>query len=227
MKETKKAKRKKKKKLNAKGDSEKEEEDNADSSVLSADASLCSNNAESQSNEHKETIEAQTNTTQDEQKRNGSSSECEKNATSGNEYEDCTDTVETNEFSANEKVKRTSKIPPVDIWTETQQATQLLIRCQMPMYSCVFAKINKSKLRVLPKTIDIRKKLMEMLDKRKISYNTYTPSDAKMVNVLLKGTELSSVEVIEDAMIQNGIKPHKIQRYVTGYMRKNGVNSNI
>lgn len=145
--------------------------------------------------------------------------------TSENEYEDCND--EQNVFDANDKVKRTNKIPPIDVWTETQQSTQLLIRCKMPRYSCVFVKINKSKLRIIPKTADIRNKLLVLLDERKINYNTYTPSDEKMVNVLLKGTEISNDELIENALVRHGITPHRIQPYVTGYMRKNGINSNI
>lgn len=166
---------------------------------------------------------------EDEEKQSAeeSSDELNESGVSEREYEDNSAEIDTNEFNANEKVKRTNKIPPIDVWTETQQATQLLIRCNMPMYSCVFTKINKTKMRILPKSTEVRNKLICMLGQKNISYNTYTPADEKMVNVLLKGTEISSEKVIENALKRNGITPHRIQRYVTGYMRKNSIESNI
>lgn len=62
----------------------------------------------------------------------------------------------THTFTENEKVHRSSKIPPIVVWTENQQATQQIIRHNMPNYSCIFTRINKSKMRVLSKTAEIR-----------------------------------------------------------------------
>lgn len=130
-------------------------------------------------------------------------------------------------FQENEKVQRTSKIPPIDIWTENQQATQILIRHHMPNYSCIFNIINKTKMRVIPKTIEIRSQLLKLLTNRKIEYNTYTPSDDKMQNILLKGTEIKDSQIIKETLEKNGIQPHNIQTLVTGYMKKNNITSNI
>lgn len=131
------------------------------------------------------------------------------------------------EFDENEKRKISNNIPPVDIWTETQQATQATIRHNLPNYSCTFSIVNKTKTRVLPKSNEIRTKLINLLKEREIEFNTYTPADEKMQNVLLKGTEIDDEEVIIETLKMHGIIPHKIQRFQTGYMRKNKIKSNI
>lgn len=97
----------------------------------------------------------------------------------------------------------------------------------MPNFSCVFNKINKSKMRIIPKSTEVRDKLLQLLNDRKINFNTYTPHDDKMQNILLKETETEHVKTIEEALTRNSIIPHKIQRFETGYMRKNGIKSNI
>lgn len=133
----------------------------------------------------------------------------------------------TNTFTENERVHRTNKIPPIDVWTEQHQATQQIIRHHMPNFSCVFTRINKSKIRVLPKSIEMRNKLIALLRSKNINYNTYTPSDEKMQSVLLKGTEIDDSQIITDTLNEHGIVPHNVQRYETGYMRKNQIQSNI
>lgn len=129
--------------------------------------------------------------------------------------------------TTNERVKRSSKIPPIDVWTQNQSATQRMIRNQMPQHSCVFNIINKSKLRIIATSADIRNKLINLLKERKIEFNTYTPSNEKMLNVLLKGTEIDDKNEIEYALEQNGIHAHKINRFITGHMRKTKTQSNI
>lgn len=135
--------------------------------------------------------------------------------------------TETNGFTVNEKVQRSSKIPPIVIWTENQQATQQIIRHNMPNYSCIFTRVKKSKMRVLPKTVEVRNKLIDLLRKRNIDYNTYTPSDERMQSLLLKGTEIEDAQEIIDTLNDHGIVPHNVQLYETGYMRKNNIKSNI
>lgn len=137
------------------------------------------------------------------------------------------ETEETSEFNENEKRKRSNNIPPVGIWTKTQNSTQQIIRNQLPNFSCTFSIINKTKMRVFPKTSDIRSKLLSLLDERSIEYNTYTPLDQKMQNVLLKGTEIDSEHIIRETLEKNNIQPHNIQRFETGYMRKSNMKSNI
>lgn len=79
----------------------------------------------------------------------------------------------------------------------------------------------------MPKTAEIRNQLLQLLTDRNIEYNTYTPSDSKMQNILLKGTEISDVTIIKHTLEKNGIQPHNIQKFETGYMRKNNITSNI
>lgn len=87
---------------------------------------------------------------------------------------------EESEFAENEKVKRTSNIPPIDVWTSAQSATQKIIRYRLPNYSCTFSIINKTKMRVFPKSIEIRNRLIDLLNESKLNFNTYTPADEKM-----------------------------------------------
>lgn len=144
-----------------------------------------------------------------------------------NEEEEKNQKDTTNTFKENEKIQRNNKIPPIDIWTESQQATQILIRHHMPKYSCIFNKINKTKMRITPKTTEVRNQLLTLLTNRKIEYNTYTPSDNKMQNILLKRTEISNAQIIKHTLEKHGIQPHNIQKFETGYMRKNNITSNI
>lgn len=65
---------------------------------------------------------------------------------------------------------------------------------------------------------------MELLTEKHIQYNTYT---SRMQNILLKGTEIDNAKTIERALEKNGIQPHNIQRFETGYMRKINITSNI
>lgn len=153
-------------------------------------------------------------------------SQKEKN-TSLNDESDEEEETDTNTYAQNEKITRTSKIPPIDIWTENHQATQQIIRHNMPDFSCVFTRLNKSKIRVFPKSIQVRNKLIELLRQRNINYNTYTPSDERMQSVLLKGTEIDNSSTIINTLSEHGIVPHNVQLYETGYMRKNNVKSNI
>lgn len=141
--------------------------------------------------------------------------------------ETCEENKETHEFGENDKINRNNRTPPIDIWTENQLATQLVITRNIPKHSCVFSKINKTKMRIIPRTSDVRTKVLDYLNTQQIKYNTYTPADEKMQNILLKGTEINSSAVIEETLIRNGITPHRIQRLETGYMRKNNIKSNI
>lgn len=140
--------------------------------------------------------------------------------TSSETESDGEDELDTNTYSQNEKITRTSKIPPIDLWTENHQATQQLLRYNMPDFSCVFTRLKKSKIRVIPKSIQVRNKLIELLRQRKINYNTYTPSDEKM-------QKISDSSIIMESLSEHGIVPHNIQLYETGYMRKNNIKSNI
>lgn len=130
-------------------------------------------------------------------------------------------------YNESDKVKRTNKIPPIVVWTENRNATQNAIKEHIPKHSCVFNQINKSKFRIVPKDNTIREKVIEFLKTRGYHFNTYTPTNEKMISILLKGSEISDSELISDAIQKVGITPHKIQRYTTGFMRKNNIISDI
>lgn len=184
-----------------------------------------------QSHQSKSTMETQVDNTHNiNDALNNSKSDTNSNIESDEEEEQENSSNTQNnihEFNENEGVQRSSKIPPIDIWTENQQATQILIRHHMPKYSCIFNKINKTKMRVTTKTPEIRLQLIELLQDRKIQYNTYTPSDDRMQNILLKGTDIENEEIISQTLEKNGIQPYSIRKFETGYMRKNKITSNI
>lgn len=83
--------------------------------------------------------------------------------------------------------KRTSKVPPVDIWTDNRSETQTTIKNALPPNSCLFQRINNSKFRVLPADAQTRLKVIELAKESNFKYNTYTPNAEKMINVLIKG----------------------------------------
>lgn len=134
---------------------------------------------------------------------------------------------EHTEYIENETVKRTNKVPPVVVWAENIQTAQNAIRDAMPKFSCVFAKINKTSFRVLPKDANIRKKVLLFLEQRGYHFNTYTPADEKMQTLLIKGSEIDDENVILHALKQHNITPFKVQRFSTGYMRANNKTSNF
>lgn len=81
---------------------------------------------------------------------------------------------------------------------------------------------------MFPNDATTRNSLIEFLKEKKYDYNTYTPSEEKMVNVLIKGLDhIDDEEVIMDELQNKGYAPIKIQKYVTGYMRKNDIKSNL
>lgn len=124
--------------------------------------------------------------------------------------------------------KRSSKIPPVDIWTDNRGEAQTKIQNALPTNSCLFQRVNNSKFRVLPSDAQTRQKVIEIAKEMNYEYNTYTPNEEKMINVLIKGLDhIDEPKVIEEALATKGFTPHKIQKHITGYMRKNGMKSNL
>lgn len=124
--------------------------------------------------------------------------------------------------------KRSSKIPPVDIWTNNRSEAQTTIQNAIPPNSCLFQRVNNSKFRVLPTDAQTRQKVIEIAKAKKYEYNTYTPSEEKMINVLIKGLDhIEDPNVIGEALAAKGFVPNKIQKHITGYMRKNKMKSNL
>lgn len=125
-------------------------------------------------------------------------------------------------------IKRSTKIPPVDIWTDNRAEIQRKIQSKIPSDSCLFGRVNNGKFRVFPKDSETRSKVIEFLKQSKVQFNTYTPSNEKMINVLIKGLEhIDEPQMIEDELANRGFSPFKIQKHVTGYMRKNNLKSNL
>lgn len=125
-------------------------------------------------------------------------------------------------------IKRTNKVPPIDIWAANRAEIQRLIDSTLPKDSCLFSRINNTKFRVIPRDATVRASVIEFLTERKYEYNTYTPSDEKMVNVLIRGLDhVDDEQIILEALEEKNFVPHKVQKYVTGYMRHNKIKSNL
>lgn len=54
---------------------------------------------------------------------------------------------------------------------------------------------------------------MTLLTERKKEYNTYTPSDNKMQNILLKATEINDAQTITQTPEKHGIPEYKLTIY--------------
>lgn len=125
------------------------------------------------------------------------------------------------------KVKRSYNITPIDIWSKERNTIQRIISTHIKKNSCTFTSINRSKFRINASDKEVREQIIQLLKERNIQYNTYTPKDEKMINVLLKGCETNEIAIIEETLQNNNIQPHKIQKFTTGYMRQNKTDSNI
>lgn len=123
--------------------------------------------------------------------------------------------------------KRKNSIPPIDVWTKESTTVQNRLNEALPKYSCVYSKINNAKFRIFTKSLEIRKKVIEYLSKRGYQFNSYTPKDEKMINILIKNTDIDDADYIKNELKEIGIIPVKIQRHTTGYMRKNNIQSKI
>lgn len=136
--------------------------------------------------------------------------------------------VETVENKTTQQAKRSPRIPPVDIWTHDRANIQKAIQSNLPKDSCLFGRVNNGKFRVFPKDAATRADLIKFIEGKNIGYNTYTPSAEKMINVLIKGLDhIDDANVIEEELANKGFTPHKIQKHVTGYMRKNNIKSSL
>lgn len=124
--------------------------------------------------------------------------------------------------------KRTNKLPPIDVWTENRADIQREIQNIVPNNSCLYSRINNMKFRVIPSDDKTRTMVIDFLNKKKYNFNTYTPSDSKMINVLLKGLDhIDDVNVIKNELAEKGFEPYQIKKHITGYMRKNNSSSNL
>lgn len=121
-------------------------------------------------------------------------------------------------------------MPPIDIWTNNRSEIQRLIEEHLPQNSCLFGRVNNGKFRVFARDANTRTSLIDFLTERKYEYefNSYTPSDEKMINVIIKGLDhIDDPEIIIENLTYEGFVPHKVQKRVTGYMRKNNIKSNL
>lgn len=154
------------------------------------------------------------------------SSESEEEDGIGSENDN--DNVKPSNNKNTQNVKRSLKVPPVDIWANDRAQIQREIQETLPIDSCLFGRVNNGKFRVFACNETTRSNLIDFLKKKNYNYNTYTPSTEKMINVLIKGLDhIDEPRVIEDALANKGFVPHKIIKHVTGYMRKNDLKSNL
>lgn len=163
----------------------------------------------------------------DSHNKNDHLSESEEEENSESEEEEKEDD-ESNNIKNTQTVRRSLKVPPVDVWTDNRAEIQREIKIALPNDSCLFGRVNNGKFRVFPCDVNTRSKLIEFLNEKKYEYNTYTPANEKMINVLIKGLDhVNDPNVIKAALAEKGFSPFKIQKHTTGYMRKNNIKSNL
>lgn len=157
---------------------------------------------------------------------NGESSDDNSSSESEDEREEDEWTTINNNKNSNNK--RSTKLPPIDVWTEHRADIQREIQNIVPSDSCLYSRINNMKFRVIPSDDKTRTMVIEYLTNKNYNFNTYTPSDSKMINVLLKGLDhINDVNVIKNELAEKGFEPYQIKKHITGYMRKNNSNSNL
>lgn len=149
------------------------------------------------------------------------------------EEDDDNDTLSDNDDNEasdfiTQKTKRSTKIPPIDIWTDNRAEIQRQILTNINANSCLFGRVNNGKFRVFPNDTETKAKVIDFLNQHKIEYNTYTANNEKMINVLIKGLDhVDEPQTIQEELAAKGFSPIKIQKHTTGYMRKNNIKSNL
>lgn len=142
--------------------------------------------------------------------------------------DDDDDTKNTNNNEIARNVKRSHKLPAVDIWTSNRADIQKEIQNIVPASKCLYSRVNNTKFRVLPCDAATRDIVIKYLKEKKYEYNTYTPNESKMINVLIKGLDhIEEPEVIRTELAEKGFEPYQIKKHITGYMRQNGNKSNL
>lgn len=130
--------------------------------------------------------------------------------------------------NSNNKVKRSLKIPPIDVWSDNRAEIQREIQNNVPSDSCLYSRINNGKFRIFANDANTRAAVINYLNLMNLNYNTYTPSDSKMINVLIKGLDhIDDPNAIKSELAAKGFEPHLVKKHVTGYMRKNNSKSNL
>lgn len=124
--------------------------------------------------------------------------------------------------------KRSFKLLPIDVWTDNKADIQRKIQNIVPSNSCLYSRVNNMKFRVLPSDAKTRSIVIDYLREKNYNYNTYTPSDSKMINVIIKGLDhIDDVDTIKCELAEKGFEPYQIKKHITGYMRKNNSKSNL
>ena len=94
--------------------------------------------------------------------------------------------------------------------------------------SCLFGRINNKKFRIFPRDTETHQSVINFLTKRKYDFNTYTPINEKIINVIIKGLDhIDDADIVKENLVDIGFVPHKVQKHITGYMRKNEIKSNL
>lgn len=136
--------------------------------------------------------------------------------------------IHTSKGKKTQHVRHSLKTPPIDVWTDNRADIQREIQSIVPDKGCLYGRVNNGKFRVFPCDSSVRSTVIDYLKEKEYQYNTYTPNDEKMINVLIKGLDhIDEPTVIKNALAENGFEPYDIKKHTTGYMRKNSIKSNL
>lgn len=61
----------------------------------------------------------------------------------------------SNNNKSTNKVKRSLKLPPIDVWTENRAEIQREIQNIVPNNSCLYNRMNNTKFRIIPSDVQI------------------------------------------------------------------------
>lgn len=151
----------------------------------------------------------------------GIESKINENQSQNNNTNDESDAQPENVF------KKSSRVTPIDVWTNEATSIQQRIIEAMPKNCCVFSRVNKSKFRIFAKTEDYRKNILKFLNERGYNFNSYLPANEKPINMIIKNSDINDINEIKESLECNGITPKDIRPYITGHMRMNSSQSKL
>lgn len=127
--------------------------------------------------------------------------------------------------------KKSKNVPPIVVHDNNQkrmaERIETLLNCRKTDFH--FMKVNKNKYRIFLNSIEHYDKLIKYLKDIDIRFHTYTPPERKPINVIMRNIQNCYDEkgITESLYNYYKLKPTKIYKYTTNFMRQNKIESSM
>lgn len=145
--------------------------------------------------------------------------------------ETTTNTQSAARTSGNATHKLNRRVPPIVVLDNNQKRMQERIETTL---NCnkndfYFTRVNKSKYRIFLNSLEHYDKLINYLKELDIRFHTYTPPERKSIHVIIKHVPncYDENEIRLSLNETYGLKPTKLTKYMTGYMREKNIESSM